>query len=574
MLHTKYVKYARYSSDNQKPSSIEDQFRSCDEFGISRGWACITDYKDEAKDGKAISHRPSLLALLELVEKDEADFKYILIEDTSRLSRDIVDLLSLVRRFAFRNIFIYFVNQHIDTSDPNAELLLIVHGIVDSNSNKKRADETFRGMRGRVEKGFSSGGRTYGYRTEPVYDSGSSGKLAGYERIINPDEAKIVRYIFEVYAERRLGYKGIAKSLNETLIKMNAPLPPSGKYWSHGTIRSILRNSLYRGIYIWNKSRIVRDPRDQKKKSVPKHPNEWKRIECPELRIVSDELWEKAQIASAHLNVCASQTKALLSENLLTGILKCGQCSGNFVITSGGSRAEYGCSNHWNKGGAVCKSGYQIDKEYLEEAVIHFLSQELIRSEHVETIFSSTILALESYHKDILQMVQNSNNSDSLECIKKQISNLLTAITSGIYDSSFRIEFKRLRKKEADLTNLINLLPIDAETLSEYLFREDIATFVEGLVRQLIDPLSSRSTLLQIVDQILVSDKPSGQIQLQLVENINYYADFALRRISERCPSIRYKTGTRFIPYTPRVFHLQLDPVAVRTRRSSSGQKA
>jgi len=45
--------YARYSSENQRPESIDDQVRACQELASARGYVVDPTqiYKDEAKSG-------------------------------------------------------------------------------------------------------------------------------------------------------------------------------------------------------------------------------------------------------------------------------------------------------------------------------------------------------------------------------------------------------------------------------------------------------------------------------------------------------------------------------------------
>ncbi len=43
--------YARYSSNKQRESSIEDQFRNCNQFADREDWDMVTHYSDEALSG-------------------------------------------------------------------------------------------------------------------------------------------------------------------------------------------------------------------------------------------------------------------------------------------------------------------------------------------------------------------------------------------------------------------------------------------------------------------------------------------------------------------------------------------
>ena len=46
--------YARYSSENQREASIEDQFRICREFARKQGWIIAGEYSDHAISGATL----------------------------------------------------------------------------------------------------------------------------------------------------------------------------------------------------------------------------------------------------------------------------------------------------------------------------------------------------------------------------------------------------------------------------------------------------------------------------------------------------------------------------------------
>ncbi len=57
--------YARYSSDQQRAASIEDQFRICRERAAREGWKVAGAYRDSAISGDSVILRPGVQALLE-----------------------------------------------------------------------------------------------------------------------------------------------------------------------------------------------------------------------------------------------------------------------------------------------------------------------------------------------------------------------------------------------------------------------------------------------------------------------------------------------------------------------------
>jgi site-specific DNA recombinase len=92
----RYATYARYSSDLQRQSSIEDQIRKCDEFGQAQGWVPVKDciYTDEAISGVS-TQRPGLQRMLAAAISANRLFDVILVDDTSRISRNLSDAVQL-----------------------------------------------------------------------------------------------------------------------------------------------------------------------------------------------------------------------------------------------------------------------------------------------------------------------------------------------------------------------------------------------------------------------------------------------------------------------------------------------
>ena len=92
------VIYARYSSDNQSASSIEDQIRSCQERIEREGWDLVQVYSDAAISG-ATELRPGYQAMLEAART--GTFQVIVAEALDRLSRDLEAVAGLFKRLTF-----------------------------------------------------------------------------------------------------------------------------------------------------------------------------------------------------------------------------------------------------------------------------------------------------------------------------------------------------------------------------------------------------------------------------------------------------------------------------------------
>jgi len=245
--------YARYSSDQQRAASIEDQYRNCRRRTESEGWSVAEAYADEAMSG-ADSNRPQYQAMLAVASRRE--FDVLLIDDLSRLSRDQVESERVIRRLEFLGIRIIAVTDGYD-SETKAATRKIQRG-VKNLINEMRLDElreqVHRGLTGQAMKNYWCGGRPCGYRLKPILDQSQHDAYGNPARIgtvleIDSEQGKIVAEIFDRYAAG-VSYFAIARSLNER----NIPSPGSTwkrevrrcRWWVASEIRVMLRNPLYR----------------------------------------------------------------------------------------------------------------------------------------------------------------------------------------------------------------------------------------------------------------------------------------------------------------------------------------
>jgi DNA invertase Pin-like site-specific DNA recombinase len=357
----------------------------CREFADRHDWVLPEEfvYCDEALSG-AGSDRPGLTALLKAASRPERPFDILLIDDTSRLSRNLADAVRMVETLRFQGLRVVSVSQGIDSQNEQSDVLMTVHGLVDSLYIKELAKKTHRGLEGRALQGLSTGGRCYGYDN---IREGESVRLQ-----INASEAAIVRKIFQMAADG-----GSLKTITKCLNRDHVPPPrkrtgKSDGTWCPSAIREMLRRDLYIGRVIWNRSKFVKQPGTNKRLRRERPESEWRILERPELRIISSELWDGVQrhIASMAERFNYGNHPGLMrrvdtSPNLLSGFLKCGVCSANLIIVSGRGKNgnhRYGCPQNFNRG--ACSNGVKERADYLQERLLSELEKTVLRPEAIE----------------------------------------------------------------------------------------------------------------------------------------------------------------------------------------------
>ena len=145
----KVALYARYSSDNQREASIEDQLRLCRQHAEKQGWSVTESYTDRAISGASLL-RPGIQELIQ--DASRGRFGIVLAEAMDRLSRDQEDIAGLFKRMALAGVRI------VTLSEGNVTHLHIgLKGTMNALFLKDLADKTRRGLRGRIEDGKSGG---------------------------------------------------------------------------------------------------------------------------------------------------------------------------------------------------------------------------------------------------------------------------------------------------------------------------------------------------------------------------------------------------------------------------------
>jgi site-specific DNA recombinase len=502
--------YTRFSTDKQTPISTEDQIRKCKEFAETKGWTLLENhlYADEAVSG-AGGDRDGLKRLLAAAKSVPRPFEVVLVDDTSRLSRNVGDASRIREQLGFVGVRIIAVSQGIDSQDEQSEVLFDVHALVDTLYIKELGKKTHRGLEGLALRGFHTGGNCFGYRNVRVE--------GGVKLEVEESEATTVRRIFEMAASG-ISLKKIAKTLNQERI---APPRPRAKKenptWCPTAIHAMLRREMYAGRVIWNRSRFVKSPGTNKRISRPRPRSEWREIERPELRIVCSELWERVQTRLAWTKKIYGQqirngllNRAASSRYLFSGIVKCDVCGGNLVITSGRSRRgyrRYGCSQHFYRG--TCHNGLQIRKDWLEEKLLAGLQHAVLQPEAVSYAVAEFCRQLKEADGNVSREAERA--IEQKRKVEAEVSRLIAAVAASGH-STFLIE--AIDQRERELQNIDERLNAWGLGLAQ-VQPSDVTDFVRDRLATLCDLLNSdvtqaRAELLRHVAEIRLRPSQTG----------------------------------------------------------------
>lgn len=371
---------------------------------------------------------------------------------------------------------------------------------------------------------FVGGKAPYGYKLVLSGEISNHGR-ALHKLVIVPEQADIIRQIFRYAVNQGMGYEKIANTLN----KNGMPAPILDK-WKGGTIRSILTNPVYMGYIAYNRRK------NGHANSTRLDRKEWtySREQKPEIMIVSQEIWERAQeIREARknkINASRQETNALYMEQYnvpfstrgrlaLTGMVYCGYCGKRLKNT--------GYANHWTckKTGEKkvsyvgrygcpekCKQRSTYSQEYLEGIVFATVETYL---ENLKKIDISKEL-------EEMQTQQGKTIKREIKDLEKEIKNLLADIETleeklpEAIRGEFAFSVDKLSAIISDKESLKKEKEIQKKSLQKQLEEislqsNELMTFVEAMPKwneifSQADVQTKQMILSTLIDKIIVKD--------------------------------------------------------------------
>ena len=409
--------YARKSTEQagvtDEERSVARQITHAREYAARKGWTVDDEhvYSDDGVSGAEFDRRPGFLRLMNAL-KPRAPFSFLVMSEESRLGREQIAVAYALKQLsqAGVRVFLYLEDRERTLDTPTEKLLLSVSAFADEVERQRASQRTADAMRRKAESGHVTGGRVFGYDNRDVYADtlGADGrrKRLHVERIINDDEAAVVRRIFEFCAAGK-GVRSIAIALND--VGALAPHPRRiGRHrsWAPSSVREILYRDLYRGVVTWNKTK-KRDAWGIKK-YLDRPEAEWLRAESPALRIVPEDLWTKAHARLEAFRAAYIRTNGgkligrpsagVESRYLLTGFATCGACGGGMMIRTRDWKTRrlpfYVCANYHHRGKTVCKNGLEIRMASADNAVLETVSADLLQPAVIEAAIDRALSIL------------------------------------------------------------------------------------------------------------------------------------------------------------------------------------
>lgn len=381
--------YIRVSSEAQKVSgfSIDGQLDALHAYCKEHKLEVFKTYVDAGFSGGSIEGRPSLNELLRDAQK--GCFRYVFCWKLNRLSRNLKNLLSILDLFKRHNITFVSITEKFNSETPSGQFVTQMMGSIAEMERQQISQNVKLAVKERNRQGkWNSANMVLGYD----WISSPDNKLS--HTIINPSEAPLVKYIFELYA-KGYGLKAITNRLNQSNM-----LTKKGKPFGIAAVRGILKNINYAGYIRWGANEISQG------EHVP---------------IIPSDLWEVVQSKLAKRKHPPNRT--IDRSHPLSGVLKCPQCGhsmipshANWTRKDGKKKTYhyYVCENYSNRGKSICSPNL-ISADSIEQWFSYQLEQLVTKPEIVDVIFNAITEKNKAHSKPTL---------DELKRLKVTISSL------------------------------------------------------------------------------------------------------------------------------------------------------
>ena len=399
--------YCRVSTDqDEQLSSYENQVRYYKEFIRQNPLYELVDiYADEGISGTNTKKRTEFNRLIADCRKGKVD--RIIVKSISRFSRNTLDCLKYVRELKELGIGVIFEKENIDSLDAKGEVLLTILSSLAQDESRSISENATWGIRKKFERGEIRVNTT----KFVGYDKGENGNL-----VINEEQAKIVRRIFQVFLQGETP-ESIARSLKEE----GVPGWNGKANWYPTTVQRMLQNEKYMGDALLQKTYTV-DFLTKKRSENQGQVNQYY-IEGNHEAIIDKEEWELVQLEierrnqfrqDNHINFYIIQCE----QNPFTSKVFCKKCGGLFGrknwTTSRGKRPVWQCNNRYKVKGIQGCTNRHIDEETLQQAFLRAVEVLREKKEKLRDKWDNfrEEQKLERYHAAKLKETLNSNQEE------------------------------------------------------------------------------------------------------------------------------------------------------------------
>ena len=501
----KIAAYCRVSTEKEAQiDSLEKQIEFFNEFTKKNGYELYKLYADEGISGKQIKHRKQFQQMM--IDAKAKKFDKVVVKDVSRFARNTVDLLQSVRELKSYGVQVDFLNNG-EVMEGGSEFILTILGAMaqqeSANMSKRvKFGKDITAQKGRVPN------LVFGYDKIPD---------ERYTLKINEEEAKIVKEIFESYVYKGIGTTKIAWNLNDRGIRTKK----TKSKWVQTSIVRMLKNPIYTG-RVTNKKSEVTDFITGTRKGLPEE--EWIVVERPEMRIISDELFNRAQeLLEQRSNEFKLNNKREKTEYVFSTLIYCKHCGYSFrrikrkYTADGPEYIRWVCSGRNSMGVNHCPNTTVIDEEELLNAIKIYLKS-IIKNK------KDFMKAVEKEFEKITKLRENNERSE--ESLLKEIEKV--TVKKQKYMEMFQneiINIQELKKYTNPLNEDIARLERELKLITSEIKEKDVLEKELNKTIKTVDDILNNQTITNamlktIIDVIEVDSDSNVEVRLKLLNEI------------------------------------------------------
>lgn len=527
--------YARVSTDmDAQLNSLENQVQYYTDLIRSKHhWTFVPGYIDEGISGTSTKKRDAFNRMIR--DGRAGKFDFIITKEISRFSRSTLDSIRYTQELLEHNVGVFFQNDNINTLDSDSEFRLVIIAGMAQDEVRRMSERLRFGFRQAIKNGHVLG----------------SDNLYGYDKkncvlTINEKEAKIVRTVFDLYANEGLGTRKISQRLLEMGYTSRR-----GNAFNTLTIRHMIENPKYKGWYCGNKSQSV-DYRTKKKQFLDE--SEWVMYRDPAIpAIVPEELWnranalykERSKQMKEHANGASYHNRYPYS-----GKIRCEEHGTTYhrqiLPSKKGDREAWQCKVYHRKGKAGC-SAPQLRSSDIDQ-IMSIIFQELVTDKQAIIDNLVTVLTAIPREMDYQGMIRDLEGEiGQLHTKKDRLLDLSLAGAITVEEFKMRndefnariaaieMQIDNVREEESKYANDC----VDEQAIREALERE--LSFADGINSALV---------ASILGKIVVkkgSTKENIQLDIFLKLGQKYEVCYAAERSSTRIIQLKNTMPTNRI---------------------------
>lgn len=489
-----YVMYLRKSQMDRdfEDATVEETLKrhekTLTEF-CERNHLVVDVVLKEVVSGESITARPEMMKMLELVNSGK--YAGVVCMDIDRLSRgSSMDSGYITQVLQINNCKIVTPAKVYDLNNESDEQFTDMKFMFSRYEHKVIKKRLVQGRDDSAKEGKYVGAiAPYGYNTLKLKGE------KGFTLEINPEEAKIVQMVFNMYTEEKLGYRSIAYKLNT----MHIPARFSEE-WVWSSVSQMLSNEVYIGKIRWKhypqEKKIIGGKVVQKRVKT----KDYELYDGLHDAIITDEQFELVQIMKSTKYNPSNKIGTTLA-NPFAEIMFCEKCGKRMKYNSYGksrpnTRPRLFCEKH-NKG-CDCK-GHPINE--VEEAIVSEMRKWLdgyLLTLDVESIISDDGLDV------ALKMLQ-----EQLEELSAQQENICEQLELGVYSPQL------FAKRNAVIESKMTVLKSDIVDIEKQIVLRDKNQSVQNTI------IPATQYLLDSYDQLTPKEK--NDLWKQVLEKITYY---------------------------------------------------